>query len=122
MLYGSVVAPFFLGDWFLAGGSALFRVVRLGGHQVREAWANVADALDAADVFLCRDASIAPSGYEVLVFLFPGQLNLLLSGTGFLLLGLCILLHLMTSLWIGFGHWCLSSCCFWCSSGRGASS
>ena len=36
----------------LGRGSALFRVVRLGGHQVRKARANVADALDAADVFL----------------------------------------------------------------------
>ena len=35
----------------LGRGSALFRVVRLGGHQVRKARANVADALDAADVF-----------------------------------------------------------------------
>ena len=36
----------------LGRGSALFRVVRLGGHQVRKARANVADALDAADPFL----------------------------------------------------------------------
>ena len=43
----------------LGRGSALFRVVRLGGHQVRKAQANVADALDAADVFLYRDASIS---------------------------------------------------------------
>ena len=40
--------------------SASFPVVRLGGHQVRKARANVADALDAADVFLYRDSSIAP--------------------------------------------------------------
>ena len=39
---------------------ALFRVVRLGGHRVRKARANVADAHDAADVFLYRDSSIAP--------------------------------------------------------------
>ena len=44
----------------LGRGSALFRVVRLGGHQVRKARANIADALDAADVFLYRDSSIAP--------------------------------------------------------------
>ena len=44
----------------LGRGSALFRVVRLGGHQVRKARGNVADALDAADVFLYRDSSIAP--------------------------------------------------------------
>ena len=36
----------------LGRGSALFRVVWLGGHQVRKARANVADALDAADPFL----------------------------------------------------------------------
>ena len=34
-------------------------VVRLGGHQVRKARANVADALDAAGVFLYRDSSSA---------------------------------------------------------------
>ena len=44
----------------LGRGSALLRVVRLGGHQVRKARANVADALDAADVFLCCDSSVAP--------------------------------------------------------------
>ena len=44
----------------LGRGSALLRVVRLGGHQVRKARANFADALDAADVFLYRDSSVAP--------------------------------------------------------------
>ena len=44
----------------LGRGSALLRVVRLGGHRVRKARANVADALDAADVFLYRDPSVAP--------------------------------------------------------------
>ena len=39
--------------------SASFRVVRLGGHRVRKARANAADALDA-DVFLYRDSSAAP--------------------------------------------------------------
>ena len=32
-------------------GAALFRRVQLGGHWVRRARANAADALDAADVF-----------------------------------------------------------------------
>ena len=41
-------------------GVALFRVVRLGGHKIRKARSNVADAHDAADVFMCRDSSIAP--------------------------------------------------------------
>ena len=54
MLFGLVVVPFLLGVWVLGRGSALLRVVRLGGHQVRKARANVADALDAADVFLHR--------------------------------------------------------------------
>ena len=40
--------------------SASFRVVRFGGHPVRKARGNVADARDAADVFLYRDSSIAP--------------------------------------------------------------
>ena len=44
----------------LGRGSALLRVVRLGGYQVRKARANVADALDAADVFLYRDSPVAP--------------------------------------------------------------
>ena len=44
----------------LGRGSVLFRVVKLGGHQVRKARGNVADAHDAADVFLYRDYSIAP--------------------------------------------------------------
>ena len=38
----------------------MLRVVRLGGHLVRKAHGNVADVHDAADVFLYRDASIAP--------------------------------------------------------------
>ena len=44
----------------LGRGSASFRVVRLGGGKVRKARGNVADAHDAADVFLYRDSSIAP--------------------------------------------------------------
>ena len=38
----------------------LLGVVRLGGHKVRKARGNAADAHDAADVFLYRDSSIAP--------------------------------------------------------------
>ena len=38
----------------------MFRVVRLGGHPVRKARGNVADVHDAADVFLYRNASLAP--------------------------------------------------------------
>ena len=41
--------------------SASFRVVWLGGHKVRKARGNAADGHDAADVFLYRDSSIAPS-------------------------------------------------------------
>ena len=44
----------------LGRGSTLLRVVQLGGHRVRKARANVADALDAADVFLYCDSSVAP--------------------------------------------------------------
>ena len=44
----------------LGSGGAVFRVVRLGGHPVRKARGNVADVHDAADIFLYRDASIAP--------------------------------------------------------------
>ena len=44
----------------LGRGAALFRWVQLGGPYVRRARANVADALDAADVSLYRDRSVAP--------------------------------------------------------------
>ena len=44
----------------LGRGSALFRVVKLGGHKVRKVRGNAADAVDAADVFLYHDSSIAP--------------------------------------------------------------
>ena len=40
--------------------SASFRVVRLGGHRIRKARGDAADAHDAANVFLYRDSSIAP--------------------------------------------------------------
>ena len=43
----------------LGRGSAVLRVVQLGGPRVRRARADVADALDAADVFLCCDSSVA---------------------------------------------------------------
>ena len=43
----------------LGRGSAVLRVVQLGGPRVRRARANVADALDAADVFLYLDSSVA---------------------------------------------------------------
>ena len=44
----------------LGRGAALFRWVQLGGPWVRRARANAADALDAADIFLYRDLSLAP--------------------------------------------------------------
>ena len=44
----------------LGRGVALLRSVQLGGPRVRRARANVADAVDAADVFLYRDCSLAP--------------------------------------------------------------
>ena len=44
----------------LGRGRASFRVVKLGGHEVRKARGYAADAHDAADVFLYRDSSIAP--------------------------------------------------------------
>ena len=44
----------------LGRGTALFRVVRLGGRKVRKARGNAAGAHDAADVFLYRGSSIAP--------------------------------------------------------------
>ena len=44
----------------LGRGAALLRSVQLGGPRVRRARANAADAVDAADVFLYRDCSLAP--------------------------------------------------------------
>ena len=44
----------------LGRGSALLRVVQPGGPRVRKARANVAYALDASDVFLYCDSSVAP--------------------------------------------------------------
>ena len=43
----------------LGRGSAMFRVVRLGGHPVRKARGKIADVHDAADVFLNCDSSVA---------------------------------------------------------------
>ena len=44
----------------LGRGAALLRSVQLGGPRVRRARANAADALDAADIFLYCDFSLAP--------------------------------------------------------------
>ena len=44
----------------LGRGRALFKLVRLGGHQVWKVRGYAADVHDAADVFLYRDSSIAP--------------------------------------------------------------
>ena len=58
MLVGSLVVPFPCRGLILGRGSALFRVVRLGGHKDRKARGNVSDDGDAAGVFLYRDSSI----------------------------------------------------------------
>ena len=44
----------------LGRGQVLFKLVRLGGHQVWKVRGDAADVHDAADVFLYRDSSIAP--------------------------------------------------------------
>ena len=44
----------------LGRGCASFRVVRLGGHMVRQVRDNVSDVVDGAGVLLYRDSSIAP--------------------------------------------------------------
>ena len=44
----------------LGRGKACFRLVRVGGHQVRKVRENAADAVDVADVILYRDSSVAP--------------------------------------------------------------
>ena len=58
MRLGSVVVLFLLKGLVLGRGSAVLRVVQIGGPRVRRARANVADALDAADVFLYCDSSV----------------------------------------------------------------
>ena len=100
----------------------MFRVVRLGGHEVRKARGNAADAVDAADVFLYCDSSIAPlldmrrrfnAVMNVLDAMFQYgvslarsvELNSMLSGTGFLLPYLCILLLVRMS--VRFRVWVL---------------
>ena len=82
--------PIHTGGSVLGRGSALFRVVRLGGHKVRKARGNAADVHDAADIFLYRDSSIAPlldmrRRFKAVELLFLDRLNSLLSGMGFLL-------------------------------------
>ena len=52
--------PFPTRGLVLGRESALFRVVRLGGHKVRKTRGYAGGAVDAADVFLYRDSSIAP--------------------------------------------------------------
>ena len=57
MRLDSVVCLFPLGGFILGRGAAFLSLVQLGGPRVR---ANAADALDAADIFLYRDFSLAP--------------------------------------------------------------
>ena len=52
--------PLLSGGLILGRCAALFRMVQCGGPRVRRARANAADALDAADIFLYRDFSLAP--------------------------------------------------------------
>ena len=58
-LVNQLGAPSLLGAWFLVVVFTLLRVVRLGGHKIRKARSNVADAHDAADDKEYRDSSIA---------------------------------------------------------------
>ena len=97
----------------LVRGSALVRVVRLGGHKVRTARGNAADAHDAADVSFYRDSSIAPlldmkRGFIAVMDVFDAMirhgslfldwLSSLLSRMNFLLWDLFTLLLWMTSM------------------------
>ena len=83
--------------WWVA---PLLLIVRLGGHKVKKARGNAADALDAANVILYRDSSSAPlletrrrfkAVMDVLGAMIQyglscsGRLSSLLNGTGFLL-------------------------------------
>ena len=72
-----------------------------GGHKVRKARGNAAEALDAADVFLYRDSSIAPlldirrifkAFMVVLEAMIRHGASLSRSVEGFLLGNLCTLL------------------------------
>ena len=116
------------GGLVLGRGGALFRVGRLGGHQVREARANVADALDAADVFLYRVSSKGPlldmrrrfkAVVDVLgVMICSGvslsrSVELTVQWDRILALGplypVTLDDHFCGS---RYGHWCIFSCCF----------
>ena len=90
-------------------GSALFRIVRLGGHKVKKVRDNVSDVVDGAGVFLYRDSSIAPlldmrrrfeGGYEC-SWCHGSLLNSLLSGIRSLLLDPVVLLLMMTLVQFG---------------------
>ena len=103
MRLGLVVVLFPIG-LILGRGTALLRSVQPGGPRVRRARANVADAVDAADVFLYRDCSLAPllsmrrrfkAVMDVLDSMIRCGVSLsrssVLNGIGFLPWGLCIL-------------------------------
>ena len=100
----------------LGRGVARFRQVRLGGCRVRKVRRNAVDVHDAADVFLYRDASIAPvldmrrrikAVMDVLGAMIRDGVSLARSveltcqWVRFLLLVLCILFLLVTLVWFG---------------------
>ena len=132
MLIGLVVGTLLPGVWVLGRGSAMFRVVRLGGHPVRKARGNVADVHDAADVFLYRDAFLAPlldmrrrfkAVMDVLDAMIRSGISLSrsveLTAQWDKILALWPL-HPVTlddlSFLSWYGYWCFFPCCLWYSS------
>ena len=109
-------------------GAASFRGVQLGGPWVRRARANASDALDAADVFLYRDRSIAPlldmrRRFKAVMDLldamvrycvsFSRSVELTAQWDQILALGPIYPVTLDDlSVDRGFGHWCTLCCCF----------
>ena len=59
MMLTVLLGPFPARGLVWGRGCARFRIVGLGGPEVREARTNAADVHDAGDVFMCRDSSVA---------------------------------------------------------------
>ena len=116
----------------LGRGAALLSVVQLGGPRVRRARANVADALDVADVFLYCHSSVAPlldmrRRFKAVMDVLDAMIRygvslsrsveLTAQWDQILALGpMYPVTEDELSFGRDFGHWCIVSCCFRCSS------
>ena len=92
----------------LGRGSAMLRVVQLGGPRVRRARADVADALDAADVFLYCDSFVALLDMRRRIKAVMDVLGAMIRH------GISLSRSVeLTAQWDKvLGCWCILSCCF----------